>query len=190
MNRASYIAEHARQFFARHKSEEKTWTLGPMSRSCPGFRVLEVGPGPKSGLWNYVSLGASRLTAPNGRALEFILCTPYQTGRGVELVTMAAWYHYREGLGVGHTMPIGEPWLPGASCEYFLVSLPFPYGPELEVIPADANDARVLWLVPITRLERDYKMAHGMEALEALFDAKELDYWDPDRTSVVRGGAG
>jgi Suppressor of fused protein (SUFU) len=100
-------------------------------------------------------------------------------------VTMAARYHRTEGLGPGHTLPIGEPWLPGATCDFLLVSLPYPWGPELEVGSEAEAGVHILWLLPITTDERTYKSEHGQEALEALFDKKKLQYWSLRRPSLV-----
>ena len=36
-----------------------------------------------------------------------------QDPRAVELLAMAAYYHRGGTLGLGQTLPIGEPWLPG-----------------------------------------------------------------------------
>ena len=74
---------------------------------------------------------------------------------------MAAWYHGRRGLGAGHTFPIGEPWLPGLTCELFLVSLPYPFGPELEVCNLSDGHLHVLWLLPITVAEREFNVREG-----------------------------
>jgi hypothetical protein len=185
----SIVENHVRGYFEAHHARARTWSRGPMARSHPGFHVLEVAPGPQSQLWNYVSVGAADLHAPNETRLEFLLCTDRPTERAVELVTMAAWYHERDGLGLGHTLPIGEAWVPGASCDHFFVSLPYPYGPDLELLP-NGGDARILWLLPITKSERDYAVTHGPEALEQLFDGNSIEYWVADRPSVVFDGTG
>jgi hypothetical protein len=98
---------------------------------------------------------------------------------------MSAWYHGRYGLGAGHTFPIGEPWLPGSACEFFLVSLPYPFGPKLEVCNVSDSPVQVLWLLPITAAEREFKFREGPEALEQRFDTCALEYWAPGRASVV-----
>ena len=43
----------------------------------------------------------------------------------------------------------------------------------------------VLWLLPITAAEREFKLRAGVEALEQRFDDCGLEYWDPQRVSVV-----
>jgi hypothetical protein len=42
-----------------------------------------------------------------------------------------------------------------------------------------------LWLIPITKAEREFKKAQGLEALEALFEKKQFNYLDPARPSVA-----
>jgi hypothetical protein len=181
---------HSRRFFEGHDASTRAWPLGPMRQSHPSFHVLEFAPGPRSALWNYVSVGAIDVNPPNSAKLEFLLCAAEQMDRGVELVTMTAWYHSRHGLGLGHTMPIGEPWVPRASCDHFLISRPYPYGPDLEILSIEGGHAHLLWLLPITKEERAYKMTHGLEALERLFDSNSIEYWIPDRPSVVFDGTG
>jgi Suppressor of fused protein (SUFU) len=42
-----------------------------------------------------------------------------------------------------------------------------------------------LWLVPITKSERDFKIAHGQEELEQRFEAAGLRYWEIERDPVA-----
>jgi hypothetical protein len=114
-----------------------------------------------------------------------LIAAPEQNERHVELLFMAAWYHRCEGLGAGHTLLIGEPWLPDSACNFFLVSLPYPFGPELEVCHLSESHLHVLWLLPITATEREFKKREGLEALEQRFDECGLEFWLPDRPSVI-----
>jgi hypothetical protein len=131
----------------------------------------------------YATIGAWE--ARDDSRLEFLIIAPERDQRHVELLFMATWYHGRHCLGTGHTLPIGEPWLPGSACDHFLVSLPFPFGPRLEVCDFPDWHLHVLWLLPITAAEREFKMREGQEALERRFDACALEYWVSDRASVV-----
>jgi len=182
---AATVETHVRRYFKGHDARAITWPRGRMVRSHPDFHVLELAPGPRSELWSYVSVGAVELRSPNGARLELLLATETPTERAVELVTMAAWYHSTHGLGLGHTLPIGEGWLAGATCDHFLVSRPYPYGPELEEVARNGDQVSVVWLLPITGPEKDYAVTHGLEALEQLFDSNAIEYWAPDRPSVV-----
>jgi hypothetical protein len=177
------VRQHLRQFFTGHACEEHIWTLGTVADELPHFRVAEFAPGPKIDLWTYASIGAWE--AGDKPRLEFLLAAPKQDLRHVELVAMTAWYHRRHGLGLGHTFPIGEPWLPGSACEFIMVSLPYPFGPSLELYNCGPHHVRVLWLLPITDAEREFKVREGLEALEQRFDDRGLEYWVPNRASVV-----
>ena len=181
------VRHHLRRFFEGHGYTEHSWNRGPAARDLPELRVAEFAPGPKTGLWVYATVGASR--ADVEPRLEFVLAAPAQHARNIELVTMTAWYHRRERLGLGHTFPIGEPWLPGSLCTSMLVSLPYPFGPDLENCRLPDGDVRVLWLLPITEAEKRYKNTAGVEALEQRFDAAALEYWRPDRPSAVPADA-
>lgn len=177
------VRQHLRRFFAGHPCEEHVWPFGPAQDELPRLRAFEFAPGPKTGLWVYATAGAWE--ARNDLRLEFLIAAPEQDQRHVELLFMAAWYHGRQGLGTGHTLPIGEPWLPGSACEFFLVSLPYPFGQKLEVCNFPDWHLHVLWLLPITAAEREFKVREGQEALEQRFDASAMEYWIPDRASVV-----
>jgi hypothetical protein len=130
----------------------------------------------------YISVGASEVASPR---LEFILCTPYATEAAVELLAMVTHYHAAENLGLDHTLPIGRPWLPEATCDQFFVSLPYPFGPELECIATTAFSVQALWLLPITLAERTFAKQNGAEALECLFDDHAINPLDLNRDSVV-----
>lgn len=152
--------------------------------SVENFCVARIAPGPKSSLWTYCSVGASLASADSQR-LEFFALSPRQDTRLVELVTMVAYYHRTEKLGLFHTLPIGQPWLDDASCDAFLVSLPYTFGTEMEHFYAGSHSARFLWLLPITERERQFAKEHGVDALEERFDQAKLEYWDLARKSVA-----
>ena len=182
---------HVADFFAGHEVGDERWADTPsMRQRLPAFRVIRVAPGPRSPLWIYVSAGCWDATRDGEHGLEFLLAAPADDERHVLHLAMAAHYHcnpddesYR--LDHGHTVPIGEPWLPGSACDHLLVSLPYPFGPELEMCRWDGGHARLLWLLPITEAERDFRTEHDLEALEQRFDDVAIRYWEADRPSVV-----
>jgi hypothetical protein len=179
----SAVENHIRNFFRGHDFSEFAWTLGPIQRTLPRFRVLRVSPGPKTNLWVYTSLGAWE--ANEQSRIEFMIFAPEESLRCVELLAMKAYYHRNRSLGLGHTFPIGEPWLEGSRCEYLLISLPYPFGPELEICNADGKHIHLFWLLPITQAERAFKVQYGQEALEEKFEERGLEYWKVERESVV-----
>ena len=101
---------------------------------------------------------------------------------------MVAFFHHTDRLGVKHTVSIGEPWLPRSTLDSFLLSLPYPFGPDLGEA-AGRPRVDILWLLPITPAERAFKREHGAEALEQLFERNAIEYWGPQRPCVV-GSAG
>jgi len=179
------LETHTRDFFAGHEVADFIWPLGPTQKMWPRFRVLCVSPGPKSNLWVYVSLGAWEINRAKGSSLEFMIFAAEESPRHIELLAMTAHYHFNHNLGLGHTFPIGEPWLEGSNCNHLLVSLPYPFGPALEVCEVDGEHIHLCWLLPITLAERDFKTQYGLEALEELFDTRKLEYWSVGRASVV-----
>jgi hypothetical protein len=120
--------------------------------------------------------------------MEFVLTAPADDWQHHESVTMNAFYHAgspHQRLDHGHVLPIGRPWVADSACDRYLVSLPYPFGPDFEVCTWDRGHVRILWLLPITPAEHDLVVSEGLEALETLFDDAEIDFLDPSRASVV-----
>ena len=86
--------------------------------------------------------------------LEFVICTASAEDRAVELLAMTVFYNHGGKLNVGHTLPIGEPWLPGSGCDHLLVCVPYPFGPDLQTCHVGDLHVEFLWLLPITEPER------------------------------------
>ncbi len=179
------LEAHVRRFFADRHIEAFTWTVGPVLERNPHFRALRVAPERDGGLWTYVSVGGWAATEGAHSGLEFIVCTPYESPSAIELLAMTVHYHWGGRLGLGDTLAIGRPWLPGASCEHLLVSQPYPFGRDVELAHVGDLHVRFLWLLPITASERAFKISDGLEALETRFEAAGLQYWRVDRRSVV-----
>jgi hypothetical protein len=117
-----------------------------------------------------------------------VLSANTDDARHVELLAMLAYYHAgpaSQRLDYGHTVPIGEPWVPGSSCTHELIALPYAYGPDFEITSWDGGHIRILAVQPITEAERDFKVAHGIEALEQRFERAAIAFADPQRASVV-----
>jgi hypothetical protein len=155
-----------------------------MQRHNPHFRVLRVAPARPGDVWTYVSVGGWA-EVESGPGVEFILCTPVEDVAAVELLAMAAYYNRGGKVGVGHTVSIGRPWLPGSHCTQLLVSLPYPFGADLQTAHVIDRHVEFLWQLPITEAERAYATAEGLEALESRFEQVGLEYWRVDRASVV-----
>jgi hypothetical protein len=152
------------------------------------------------------------MTVPEGaehlRHAELMLCLPpgwslRGPGGSVDPRPEAYWpirllkglarfpHEYRSWLGVGHTLPNGDP--------------PAPYAPDTELccallaapqtLPEEAQQLEVradklvnLYAVfPIHKAEMDLKLAKGADALYALLDGKQVsELLDPGRAPVTR----
>jgi hypothetical protein len=181
------VEAHVRAFFAGHEVESLPYDMGPRRReSVSGLRVLVVGPGPRADSWAYVTAGCASLADDDGHGLEFVMTAPVRDRRFLDLLAMIAFYHCTGArLGPAHSVPIGEPWTPGSSCDHLLVSLPYLHGPDLEHCPLPGGHARILWTLPVTAAEIAYRREHGHEALERLLDEAAIIPTDPFRASVV-----
>ncbi|BAP78369.1 hypothetical protein MT1_1192 [Pseudomonas sp. MT-1] len=184
-SRNENIIAHYKGFFEGHDSMILTWGIGPITEVVPTFQVIRFSPGSKINLWVYCSIGASTIKHSGSGMHEFVVASPYPSDRLVEMLAMITYYHSNHNLGFGHTLPIGEPWLERSECKNWLISLPYPFGEELEIMSIDHTHAHVAWLLPISDKERDYKMQNGLEALEQRFDDTALEYWDINRKSAV-----
>lgn len=179
------LEEHVRRFFSTREIEAITWTAGPILEENPHFRVLRIPPESPGEVWTYVSVGGWPGTSDQKHGLEFIVCTASAEARAIELLAMTVYYNRGGKLGLGHTLPIGEPWLPGSNCDNLLVCLPYPFGPDLETCHVGDRHIQFLWLLPISDAERAWKVSAGLEALESRFDEVGLRSWQVDRASVV-----
>ena len=175
---------HVRRFFTGHEVVVATRALGRADAEFPGLRVLEVQPGPRSSQWVYVSAGFGASHATTGHR-EFFVIGPRKESWLAQVVAMLGPYHRERGLDFGHTLPLGEPWFPGSGMDHLLMSLPYTFGPELEVLTAGELDVRFMWVLPIHESERRFKVEYGLEALEQRFDDAQLQYADPGRPPVV-----
>lgn len=180
----SVLGDHLRGFFAGHPYEEKQWKQGPAIREIPDLRIAEVAPGPKWSTWFYSTIGAWQFGRKPG-GIELFMLSPERNDRFVELLTINAYYHRNHRLGLHHTAPLGEPLVPGSNLEYVYISLPYPFGPTLEVCDVGGEHIHFYWVFPITRAEKDLVSKSGHEALEQLFEDKKVEYWSPFRRAVV-----
>jgi hypothetical protein len=183
------IDAHIRDFFQGHPIREHQWTEGPALQTLPNLRVLEIAPGPRmSGLTTYVTRGAWAATVE--APLEFLMLTGTPDARYVELLTMLAFYGIQHRLGIGHVIPYGGPMVPGSQWTYTYLSLPYTFGPELEILElAGGGHLHVLWAMPITTAERDLWRKVGSDKLEEAFEAEEVEYWNPFRLSLRAASA-
>jgi hypothetical protein len=135
----------------------------------------------------YVSAGASAEPMEEGFGLEFFLVAREPDPQAPRLVAMVAQLHGdpRYPLSLGQVIEIGHPWLPGASCDHLLVSLPGPFGEDFEWLRLGERTVRFVWLVPITRGEAELARSQGLVALQERLGAAGVDVAARVREAVV-----
>ncbi|MCX5409721.1 suppressor of fused domain protein [Streptomyces sp. NBC_00335] len=184
---AEAVESHVRAFFEGHSVEAIEFGLGPQrGEPIADLRVLVVAPGPRSDSWAYVTIGCSAEMVKDGHGREFVMTAPARDQRFVELTAMVASYHCGgHQLDLEHSMPIGEPWVPGSACDHLLISLPYLHGPDLEHCSLPQGHVRILWTLPVTAAEIEFRRSRGHEALERRLDDAGVIPTDPFRSSVA-----
>lgn len=109
------VEAHVREFFTGHMITVSDHDPGPGRRNAvPDLRILTVSPGPRADSWAYLTAGCWSTAETDGHGLEFVLTAPVRDERFADLLAMTASYHSDHHLDLEHSLPIGEPWLPGS----------------------------------------------------------------------------
>ena len=183
----NYIKELT-QHYEHHfgiKGKDVTLKDGPVEKLHSAFRVFEFPPNKEHNFYCYCTVGMS-VDRVDDSLVELVVYSLGPERSLIVLLTVCASYH-RNGLplNLGHTVNVGQPWLYNSLCDHGFISLPYLDGPKLEQFHFGAQKIHCYWFIPITIQERDYKMKHGAEALEQLFEEKQLDYLNPNRKNLV-----
>ena len=186
------LKKHIDSIWPKNVKKEYIHEEGHLRKLLPNWCVIEIAPAKAREPWIYISLGTWELTKDElyeaGRyGIDFLITSPEQNIIHVKNLAWVASFHadpmYR--LCLGDMMDIGEPWMPSATCDHFLVSYPHPFLEELETIKINDIYVSFWWLVPITAKEFEYANSQGVEALETLLEKNRVDSVDTKRKSVV-----
>ena len=186
------LRKHIDSIWPKNKKKEYAYEDSKFTKFLPNWRVIEIAPSKAREPWVYISLGTWELTKDElyeaGRyGIDFLITSPEQNLIHLKNLAWVAFFHadpkYR--LYLGDTMDIGDPWMPNATCDHFLVSYPHPFPDELETIKINDIYVSFWWLVPITAKELEYANSDGVEALETLLEKNRVDSVDIKRKSVV-----
>ena len=164
-----------------------SWEHGEIMQRLPEFRVLRVPPFAAGEPWIYVTVGAWEAARDGSEQVEFLLLAPAEDPYHVETLAAVTMRQFEPELTarVGRVVPIGRPWTKGAAADHFLVTLPYPFGPEFERCDSASGLVRFLWLVPIAKEEAEYVREHGVDAFEDLAEDADVEFADPNRPSLV-----
>ena len=197
---AESVRAHLARVYPKRAIGKAQFAAHELVVNVPALAVFEVAPpaGASDGRtgtlpvlrnapWIYATAGASAEAMDDGYGLEFLLCTAAQEPLAAKLVAMLANLHAdpRYPMSLGQVVEIGHPWLPGASADHLMVSLPSFFEPELEWLSDRERTTRFIWLVPITRAEAEFAKQRGLDALQSRLGAAEADVTARVRPSVV-----
>lgn len=133
---------------------------------------------------------------PRGIRHEYMMHAPAEYDKvACEMLLMIAEFPHVHNIeiGPGYVIPIGEPIVPGSRLEYLYLTYPFLDDAHIyDANPAGEIDhpqayIQTLWVVPLTRGERQYLQQHGVEKFEEFLHSKHAERYDADfgRASLV-----
>ena len=164
-------------------SHSLVWSKGPQKDLPKEFRVLSFSKDSTTSV--LATCGLSFGSAEN--KIELFLYCPeniLEENRLCEILTVTAHYHLTGGnLGVGHSVNWGEPIINGSLCNWGYLSWPYLEGESFGDV--QLSSTKILWLVPITKQELEYKKKNGVDALEIVFEEQGLNYISFFRQSMV-----
>lgn len=179
------VAAHLKAIWPAETKELFSWKGGPAGVALPHLRVCRVAPTEPTDPWVYLTVGLSEEMANENTAHEFVIISPWESAIHIETLAVLGFYHRTNRLYPGSIVDIGREWIEGSGMDHFLVSIPYPYGPDFEYCWVnDEKKIRFLWLVPIYASEAEYAQQHGVEALEERFDEQQIDVVDASREPV------
>lgn len=187
----AWFAHALRTAFLGHAIERHALDDERLLAVSPGFAVHEIGPGPAHPGWAYLTEGCWWVHPDDHHGVEFVLFTDRRSPWCVEHLTMTSYYYAAppasspRRLAVGDTFPHGSPVQDGSVLDHYYVSDPYPWDQRLWRFDGWRGHVRVLWTQPISAAERQFKVDHGHEALEDLFEREAISYSNVFRPSVV-----
>ncbi|RBQ20035.1 suppressor of fused domain protein [Spongiactinospora rosea] len=184
--RLAALEHHIRGFWDGHIVEPATWERGPILERVPRFATYRVRPLRVGAAWVYVTVGCS-LVGASREGMEFFIMCPFADEVHSETLAMVGHLHSFEAhrLDVGTVIAIGRPWMGESRMDHLLVSLPYPYGPDLEWASREAGWARFLWVLPIHRSEAEFIKRRTLDDFESLMDDAGANVIDVDRDPLV-----
>lgn len=184
-NYCTALRQHVESYFGK-QGKALTLDYGPTEKLHPDFYVLEFVPNDRHKLFCYCTIGMSA-DRQDDNLIELVLYSAKPGKAIVELLTYCASYHRNKlPLNIHHTVNIGQPWLGDSKCDHGFISLPYLDGPDLELFNFGGKTIHYYWYIPITEKEKDYKIENGCEALEQLFEEKQIDFLNPNRESLIQ----
>ena len=160
----------------------------------PHIDIYQFAPTDQRDYWTLITGGMSDLPQPRvpdgiSPRAEIMLYAPEPRGWMFNVMKGLAEMPFDDDtfLHWFHTVPNGMPMTaePSLLTNFFFVP-PYFEGAEFDTLKVGGDDVDILWMIPITDAELEYKLEHGSEALEELFDEHELSpVIDEQRESLL-----
>jgi hypothetical protein len=182
------IRRHYDAYWGAARIEEVHWTPGPIATRLPQLHIAKIAPSIEGEAWTLATIGMSEVDTDHNHGIELVAMASDPGAAVMFNLGMLAYYHagpQENRLDHGHSVPIGQGWVDGSALDHVLISLPYPWGPKLELCQIGNRLVRVLWALPIHDAELQLKATKGLEALEQRLEAASIDPLDPRRPSVV-----
>ncbi|MBR1374907.1 MAG: suppressor of fused domain protein [Cardiobacteriaceae bacterium] len=175
------IFRHIHNFWSDAEIEKFSWNNGKIITEMPYFKVFCVQPKDRN-YAIYISSGIATIINQ-----EFFIISPYKSEEHIETLAMiaSASIAYPNSFQLNCCVNIDKPWLDNSKLKYFLISLPYTFGQNLEYMEFGNKKIRFFWLLPITDEEHSFLQNHSVGSLEDLFEANNIDYLNINRKSVV-----
>lgn len=182
------IAAHIASFCPGRRTDEFTWSVGPIRASLPNFRVQRLAPRDEGEPWAYVTIGGAETSESVGAGKEFLLISPFETPRHIETLAMLAHFNSlpQHRIDIGEVIKTGRPWLEGSGCDWLYMSVPYTVPREFQYCTThDGGTVRFLWAVPVYASEAAYIRSSGAEAFERSLEQSAVNVLDPNRPVVA-----
>jgi Suppressor of fused protein (SUFU) len=126
-------------------------------------------------------------TKAGDHAFEFVLLWPWETPHHLQTLSEVALQSAESPVKPtpGTVIDMGRPWIEDGEASHFLVSLPYPLGPDFEHVLVPEIHIRIFWLLPVTDAEVEFILREGVDAFKELAEEHEVLYADPRRPSLV-----
>lgn len=154
-----------------------------LARWCDDFRVVEI---QTDSAYVYASAGICTARAADRRRHEFVIRSRAADPSTLKALLLVCYWHVSTDAGahVGSTLNLEEPWFAGSKMTRVLISLPYPFGPKFEHVALNGDDCSFRWILPIHDQESSAVKRLGLEAVEAEFERRGIEFDDPQRLSV------
>ena len=162
-------------------------------RETTSVAILKCADAPQRGVASYATVNLSDHPVmmdgkPYPARVEIVGACAAETGHFPNVISTCAFYIIKDKwfIAPGVIYPDIVTMYPmSKTLAHVMFVPPFLWDERLKTMTFESKTVAFLMAVPISEMERRYAEEHGAEALETLFEDKQIDVFDIDRPSVV-----